>query len=281
MYEIDFEEQWGIAVGDKRCLLFRLDTGSIFSASLKFLPVFRAWLKGQEDATEAVACELWSVPRYVAKDRLRSMDLRLRTPAAVAPADVEPEAWPQFVCNLNVGPSASSRRLTGNSVPRPKAPLKDVTLVTPSLSMESWTFVLTGPDPDVVTRFAHAVVEAHGGALAKSTTLTAKRDVNDVTRPCVVLMTEAKRGQVGVVLSRRDPVEAMEKLLQTARSESTLSALDAFRAVARLVFEAPCYAVSAPLTEEGLSAAVAELRAWGRSGFDDSSSKEGRAPLGE
>ena len=273
MYEIDFEGQWGIAAGDKRCLLFRLETGTVFSALLEFLPVFRAWIKGNEDATEAVACVLWSVPRYVAKDRIRSMDLRLRTPAAVAPADVEPDAWPQFVCNLNVGTGTNVRRVSGSSVPRPKAPLKDVTLLTPSLGLESWNFVLSGPEPEVVLRFAHAVASAHGGTLEECTTLLAKRDPTDPVRPCVVLMTEAKRGQVGVVLSRRDPIEAMEKLLHTARSESALSALDAFRSVARLVFEAPCYSVSAPLTEEGLSAAVEKLGAWGRGGLDEPSSK--------
>lgn len=266
MYEIDFEEQWGTVIGDKRCLLFRLDTGTVFSAATEFMPVFRAWLRGDDEVTESLACELWSVPRYVAKDRIRSLDLRLRTPAAVAPADVEPEAWPSFVCNLNVGaPTSVSRRPpSASSVPRPKAPLKDVTLMTPSLGMDSWNFVLSGAQSETVLRFADAFVRAHGGAIRESTTLEAKRDLNDPVRPCIVLMTEAKRGQVGVVLSRRDPVEAMEKLLMTARSDSTLSALDAFRAVARLVFEAPCYALSAPLTAEGLNAAVSELRAWGQ-----------------
>lgn len=270
MYEIDFEEQWGMAVGDKRCLLFRLDTGSVFAAPIEFLPLFRAWLKGNEETTEGLACELWGVPRYVAKDRMRSLDLRLCTPVAVAPSDVEPECWPVFVCNLNVGTSVVARKPSNSSVPRPKAPLKDVTLLTPSLVLDRWNFVLSGAEPETVLRFAHAVASAHGGQLMQATTLTAKRDPTDPVRPCVVLMTEAKRGQVGVVLSRRDPVEAMEKLMQTARTESTLSALDAFRAVSRLVFEAPCYAVSAPLTEEGLNAAVAELGAWGRQGVTES-----------
>ncbi len=255
-------------MGDKRCLLFRLDTGSLFSAPLAFLPVFRAWLRNDDSVCEAVASELWSVPRYVAKDRLRSMDLRLNTPVEVSPADVQPEIWPQFVCSLNVGvtPGVTPRRRNNNAVPRPKAPLKDVVLRAPNLGLFSWTLVLGGSNSDVVLRFAEAVAQAHGGIVTPNTTLAASRDPIDHVRPCVVLMTAAKRGQVGVVLSRRDPVEAMEHLLQSACSESALSALDAFRAVARLVFEAPCYAVSAPLTEEGLRLAVAQLGAWGRNG---------------